>query len=98
MCTFPRGLSSRWCNPVHVGACTCQECCRATPGSLKRSNAIGRLAMPRPPRFEYLRTTTQMGDNAETSVVNRWCLSHEVPNLGILGASVMGTSGATTRR
>ena len=54
--------------------------------------------MPRPPRFEYLRTTTQMGDNAETSVVNRWCLSHEVPNLGILGASVMGTSGATTRR
>jgi gluconate 2-dehydrogenase alpha chain len=26
--------------------------------------------------------------------VNRWGFSHEVPNLGILGASVMGTSGA----
>jgi gluconate 2-dehydrogenase alpha chain len=27
-------------------------------------------------------------------VVDRWGFSHEVPNLGILGASVMGTSGA----
>jgi gluconate 2-dehydrogenase alpha chain len=35
-----------------------------------------------------------MGDNPETNVVNRWGFSHEVPNLGILGASVMGTSGA----
>jgi gluconate 2-dehydrogenase alpha chain len=37
---------------------------------------------------------TRMGDNAETNVVNRWGFSHEVPNLGILGASAMGTSGA----
>jgi gluconate 2-dehydrogenase alpha chain len=37
---------------------------------------------------------TRMGDNAETNVVNRWGFSHEVPNLGILGGSVMGTSGA----
>jgi len=37
---------------------------------------------------------TRMGDNKETNVVNRWGFSHEVPNLGILGASVMGTSGA----
>jgi gluconate 2-dehydrogenase alpha chain len=37
---------------------------------------------------------TRMGDNPETSVVNRWGLSHETPNLGVLGASVMGTSGA----
>ena len=35
-----------------------------------------------------------MGDNPETNVVNRWGLSHEVPNLGVLGGSVMGTSGA----
>jgi choline dehydrogenase-like flavoprotein len=27
-------------------------------------------------------------------VVNRWGFSHEAPNLGVLGASVMGTSGA----
>jgi gluconate 2-dehydrogenase alpha chain len=37
---------------------------------------------------------TRMGDNPETNVVDRWGLCHEVPNLGVLGASVMGTSGA----
>jgi gluconate 2-dehydrogenase alpha chain len=37
---------------------------------------------------------TRMGDNPETNVVNGWGFSHEAPNLGILGASVMGTSGA----
>ena len=37
---------------------------------------------------------TRMGDNPETNVVDRYGLSHEVPNLGLLGASVMGTSGA----
>jgi gluconate 2-dehydrogenase alpha chain len=37
---------------------------------------------------------TRMGDDPETNVVDRWGLSHEVPNLGVLGASVMGTSGA----
>jgi gluconate 2-dehydrogenase alpha chain len=37
---------------------------------------------------------TRMGDDVETNVVGRWGFSHEVPNLGILGASVMGTSGA----
>ena len=37
---------------------------------------------------------TRMGNNPETNVVNAYGFSHEVPNLGILGASVMGTSGA----
>jgi gluconate 2-dehydrogenase alpha chain len=37
---------------------------------------------------------TRMGDKPDTNVVNRWGFSHEVPNLGVLGASVMGTSGA----
>ena len=37
---------------------------------------------------------TRMGDDPETNVVNRYGFSHEAPNLGILGASVMGTSGA----
>ena len=37
---------------------------------------------------------TRMGDNPETNVVDRYGVSHEVPNLGMLGASVMGTSGA----
>ena len=37
---------------------------------------------------------TRMGDDPATNVVDRWGFCHEVPNLGILGASVMGTSGA----
>lgn len=37
---------------------------------------------------------TRMGDNPQTNVVNRFGFTHDVPNLGILGASVMGTSGA----
>jgi gluconate 2-dehydrogenase alpha chain len=37
---------------------------------------------------------TRMGNNPETNVVNGWGFSHEAPNLGILGASLMGTSGA----
>jgi len=37
---------------------------------------------------------TRMGDSPERNVADRWGFSHEVPNLGILGASVMGTSGA----
>jgi gluconate 2-dehydrogenase alpha chain len=37
---------------------------------------------------------TRMGLNAETNVVNQWGFAHEVPNLGVLGAAVMGTSGA----
>lgn len=37
---------------------------------------------------------TRMGNNPGANVVDRWGFSHEAPNLGILGASVMGTSGA----
>src|SRR5262249_61027237 len=37
---------------------------------------------------------TRMGDNRETNVVGRTGFAHEVPNLGILRASVVGTSGA----
>jgi gluconate 2-dehydrogenase alpha chain len=36
----------------------------------------------------------RMGDNQDSSVVDKWGMSHEVPNLGVLGASTMVTSGA----
>jgi len=38
--------------------------------------------------------STRMGENPEKNVVDGWGFSHEARNLGILGASVMGTSGA----
>jgi len=37
---------------------------------------------------------TRMGNNSQTNVVNQFGFCHEVPNLGILGGSVMGTSGS----
>jgi gluconate 2-dehydrogenase alpha chain len=37
---------------------------------------------------------TRMGANPETNVVNEWGFSHEAPNLGILGGSVLCTHGA----
>ena len=39
----------------------------------------------------------RMGDNPETNVVDRFGFSHEAQNLGVLGASVMGTSGHEIR-
>ena len=37
---------------------------------------------------------TRMGGNPETNVADPWGFAHEVPNLGLLGGSVFGTSGA----
>jgi len=37
---------------------------------------------------------TRMGADPETNVVDQFGFSHEAPNLGILGASTFGTSGA----
>ena len=45
-------------------------------------------------RFQPAVGGTRMGDNPETNVVNKWGFSHEAPNLGILGGSVLGTHGA----
>ena len=36
---------------------------------------------------------TRMGDSPDANVTDRWCFSHEVPNLGVLGASNFPTSG-----
>jgi gluconate 2-dehydrogenase alpha chain len=61
--------------------------------------AAGAIAIERAPVGSMGPTThayggTRMGDNPDTNVVDRWGFSHEVANLGLLGASVMGTSGA----
>ena len=60
------------------------------------AGAVGTLKLPvgtmGPSTHAY--GGTRMGDNPETNVVDRWGFSHEAPNLGVLGASVMGTSGA----
>jgi choline dehydrogenase-like flavoprotein len=42
----------------------------------------------------HLLGTARMGDDPETSVVDRWGRSHDVPNLFIVDGSVFVTSGA----
>jgi choline dehydrogenase-like flavoprotein len=42
----------------------------------------------------HLLGTARMGDDPNTSVVDRYCRSHDVPNLFIVDGSVMVTSGA----
>jgi len=37
--------------------------------------------------------TCRMGDDPDASVVDRWCRSHEVPNLWVVDGSVFPTSG-----
>ena len=61
--------------------------------------AAGAIEVVKPPAIVPAVSThayggTRMGDRPETNVVDRWGFSHEAPNLGVLGASVMGTSGA----
>ena len=43
--------------------------------------------------FQSVFGATRMGDDPSTSVVDRFCFSHEVPNLAIVGASSFPTSG-----
>ena len=36
---------------------------------------------------------TRMGDDPTTNVTDEWGMAHEVPNLGVMGAAVMGIAG-----
>lgn len=42
----------------------------------------------------HLMGTARMGDDPTSSVVNKWCMSHDIPNLGVIDGSVFVTSGA----
>jgi choline dehydrogenase-like flavoprotein len=43
--------------------------------------------------FMHFHGTCRMGDDPETSVVDRWCRSHDVQNLWMVDGSVFPTSG-----
>ena len=38
--------------------------------------------------------TARMGDDPASSVVDRWCMAHDVPNLGIIDGSAFVTAGS----
>jgi gluconate 2-dehydrogenase alpha chain len=64
----------------------------------RAAGAVEVITSPANPEGPYLSVHalggTRMGDNPESSVVDKWGFSHEAPNLGIVGGSVMGTHGA----
>jgi gluconate 2-dehydrogenase alpha chain len=64
----------------------------------RAAGAIEVTTSPSNPEGPYLSVHalggTRMGNSPETSVVDQWGFSHEVPNLGILGGSTIGTHGA----
>ena len=43
--------------------------------------------------FQSLFGATRMGDDSDSSVVDRFCLAHDVPNLAVVGSSSFPTSG-----
>ena len=45
-----------------------------------------------PPNGHFM-GTARMGDDRERSVVDRWSMSHDVPNLGVIDGSTFVTSG-----
>jgi choline dehydrogenase-like flavoprotein len=61
--------------------------------SLREAGAV-RVDVEPLGRQAHLMGTARMGDDPRTSVVDRWCMSHDVPNLGIIDGSVFVTAGA----
>jgi len=52
---------------------------------------LARPLLPAAP-FQSTFGATRMGDDPAASVVDRWCVAHEVPNLVVVGASSFPTS------
>jgi hypothetical protein len=42
----------------------------------------------------HLMGTARMGNDPGNSVVDKWCMTHDIPNLGIIDGSVFVTAGA----
>ncbi|MEW5744755.1 MAG: GMC family oxidoreductase [Nitrospirota bacterium] len=56
--------------------------------------AAGARDIYRMPGTIHLLGTCRMGNDPETSVIDRWCRSHDIPNLFICDGSVFVTGGA----
>ena len=46
------------------------------------------------PGNAHLMGTARMGNDPSNSVVDKWCMTHDIPNLGIIDGSVFVTAGA----
>lgn len=61
--------------------------------ALRAAGALTTLRIPDTDMGAHLLGTARMGDDPETSVVDRWGRSHDIPNLFIFDGSVFVTSG-----
>ncbi len=61
--------------------------------ALNEAGATKCEVIPYVPMSAHLMGTARMGDDPATSVVDRFGLAHEIPNLGIVDGSVFVTSG-----
>ena len=61
---------------------------------MEAAGAIDVLVNPRIREVFHLMGTARMGTDPETSVVNQWGQSHDIPNLFIIDGSIFVTGGA----
>ncbi len=61
--------------------------------SLEAAGAWKVVQFPGPGRSGHMMGTARLGTDPQTSVVDPWCMAHDVPNLGVVDSSVFVTSG-----
>jgi choline dehydrogenase-like flavoprotein len=61
--------------------------------SLREAGAVYVQPVPGPGYSGHTMGTARMGDDSRTSVVDGWCMSHDVRNLGVIDSSVFPTVG-----
>lgn len=89
VCRITNGFKENEARAAEFGQKKMEEWFRAA-GAVEVSRAA-----PNPPGVAtHAYGGARMGEDPETSVVNPWGFSHEAPNLGVIGAAVMGSSGA----
>jgi choline dehydrogenase-like flavoprotein len=66
--------------------------CQQAAESLKAAGAVKTEIVHHPANGHFMGTAC-MGDDPATSVVDRWGMCHDVPNLGIIDGSVFVTAG-----
>lgn len=74
-------------------ACLANSCQRAVE-IFEAAGAIETEVMNPAPYNAHFMGTARMGTDPATSVVDPWCMSHDIPNLGVIDGSVFVTSGA----
>ena len=76
-----------------ASACLTHSCERAV--EIFRAAGADEVAVLDPvPYNAHFMGTARMGADPANSVVDPWCMSHEIPNLGVIDGSVFVTSGA----